>query len=298
MNGGGAAAQDVTYAPGRGEIFERVMCGKAETVFNTWRLGPIQPSPLGVAREEISLWLEHLEFILPDETARELFLNFAATLIQDPGRKINFGYLLLGEQGIGKDLLLLPITRILGQSNVKTIKSSQLTGTFNAFVETQLVVVGELPAFHKRDFYDALKDFLASGQDHIPVNQKNMREYWIENSANWFMFSNHRDALAIPEDDRRVFAYWSPAEKKPAAYYQTLGEAYDDPVFLTKIATFLADRDLSAFDPKAAPPETEAKAAMREYSRDPVDTVISEMFEPGGAFHAGNWSRRVKSSPR
>lgn len=284
---GGQSVADMAYEPGKPPVFHARNRGVREALFNLWRPGPVPVWPFGdrVEPEEIATWLDHVNHIFPDAQARRMFFCWAATLVQQPGVKVNWAFVLLGDQGVGKDMCLLPVTKILGKENVRPLKAEKLKDKNQDWAESQLVIVNELPAFHKQDFYDSLKDYSATGQEHFEVNKKYLQPYLISNHQNWFIFSNHRDALALPEDDRRFFIYWSPAKRQEPEYYDRLGAFYEKAENLEKIHRFLVDYDLSAFNPKAPPPETEAKREMQEYARDPVDQVLSAMFEPGGVFH-------------
>jgi hypothetical protein len=122
-------------------------------------------------------------------------------------------------------------------------------------------------------------------QEDIIVNKKGIGQYYVRNIQNWFIFSNHSDALALEEDDRRYFIYASPVEKKSSDYYAGLAKALRKGDFLARLAAWLGDRDLAAFDPGAAPPMTEAKQAMIDAARDPAEAWIADQFEGGGIWH-------------
>jgi hypothetical protein len=281
MNSGAKRTDDISYMPGTETIyFEGPLA-----VYNTWRPGMDNDYPFDVANDDIAPWLDHVNFILPDAVARGQFLNWCAFLIQKPGGKINWAYTLIGKQGCGKDLMLRPLYGILGRENYQAITAKDLEDNFTDWAERQLIIVEELPSFKKRDIYAWLKRYTAAGVPYFRVNKKNIAQYNVRNIQNWFIMSNHADALALEDDDRRYFIYSTPATRREPEYYKPLVALFDDAGFQAKVLAWLTARDISAFDPGECPPMTHAKAAMIAYARDPVDTAISEMFEPVGKFH-------------
>ncbi len=285
LNDGGRIVDNVDYAPGNPPVFMRTEDGVEEWFFNTWRPGPVVAYPFEVSEADIARWLDHVAYVLPDRQARDLFLDWCAYLIQTPGGKINWAFTLIGRQGIGKDLMLSPVMAILGRYNRAPIKARDIESQWTWWAERQVVILEELPPYHKKDLYEHLKALVSVAQEEIIVNKKGLGQYYVRNIQNWFIFSNHSDALALEEDDRRYFIYASPVEKRTSDYYAGLAKALRGREFLARLAAWLGDRDLAAFDPGAAPPMTEAKQAMIDAARDPAEAWIAEQFEEGGMWH-------------
>jgi hypothetical protein len=285
LNGGGRIVDDVDYAPGEPSIFVRTDEGLEKGFFNTWRPGPIAAHPLDVSEADIGVWLDHVKFVLPDPTARDLFLDWCAYLVQTPGGKINWAYVLTGGQGIGKDMMLSPVMDIIGRYNRAEIRARDIESQWTWWAESQVIVLEELPPYHKKNLYEDLKSLVSVAQGSVVVNKKGIGQYYVRNIQNWIIFSNHSDALALEEDDRRYFIYASPAEKRSPKYYRGLAKAFQERGFLAYLAGWLVERDLAAFDPGAAPPMTEAKRAMIDAARDPAEAWIADQFEDGGIWH-------------
>lgn len=275
-----------TYEPGKDPVYKDPEDG--EYVFNTWRPGAINPHPFDVAAEDIKPWLDHVAFILPDETAREQFLKWCAFLVQYPGQKMNWAFLLVGPQGVGKDIMLRPLYGILGRENFTAISSEDFDNGWTDWAERQLVIVEELPSFHKKDVYDKLKRYTAEGVPYFRVNKKRIPIYHVRNMQNWFIMSNHEDAMALEIDDRRYFVYATPATKRAPDYYAPLvnetNGLFKDPIFQGKVWEWLLRYDLSKFNPGEAPPVTQAKINMTEETRHPVDRYLHDDFDEGGKY--------------
>jgi hypothetical protein len=198
MNSDAMRVNDISYLPGADPIYFEGDGKRALSFYNSWRPGLIEDTSAPPVKDaDIAPWLEHIAFILSDEIARELFLNWAAYLIQKPGGKINWAFVLIGPQGVGKDAMLRPLYGILGKDNCQAITAKDLEGDFTDWAENQLIIVEELPSFKKRDVYDWLKRYVAQGVPHFRVNKKNVAQYNVRNVQNWFIMSNHVDALAL-----------------------------------------------------------------------------------------------------
>ena len=278
----GPHCKTAAYEPGKTPIFIGAEDGRA--VFNTWRPGAVRRWSIDdVTDADVAPWLDHVSYILPDETARLMFFRWCAFIVQRPGEKINWAYLLIGNQGVGKDMLLRPLYGIIGEKNYVSISTDDIEGSWTDWAEHQVIVVEELPSFHKRDVYDWLKRYVALGTPGFRVNKKNTPQYVVRNLQNWFIFSNHEDALALEADDRRYFVYASPVEKRGPDYYTPLVDLFESPSFQSRLFDWLLRFDISDFNPGEAPPMTTAKARMMESTRHPADQWLDDQFD-GGKF--------------
>jgi hypothetical protein len=124
------------------------------------------------------------------------------------------------------------------------------------------VRVEEMMNFRRKEVNNKLKPLLCTPPETVSVNTKNVKQYDIPNTQNWVMFSNHEDAIPIEATDRRYCVLRCLLESpRPRSYYTDLHNWYDAGG-CEKVAGWLLQRDLSAFDPMATPPMTEAKRQM------------------------------------
>jgi hypothetical protein len=91
-----------------------------------------------------------------------------------------------------------------------------------------------------------------------------VRQYQVPNLLAIVMFTNHADALAPTEDDRRYFIHQSLLTEKPpdeffTRYWDWLKNGGD-----AKVVGWLLARDISAFNPHKPAPMTQAKRDMIE----------------------------------
>lgn len=274
----------VTYRPGKPAIVQEEINGVLQNAVNLYR-----PSRLIPTRgAEVRPWLDHvtLLFGVPGDPAREHFLSYLAFVLQHPGVKINHAIVLLGRHGIGKDTVLVPLTRGLGAHNYSTVKPETLLGQFTHFLEGQLVVVEEMMSFSKRENYNKMKEWLASPPERLEVNRKHMNPYSIPNIQVWVFLTNHEDAIALEDGDRRFWVHNCEIEVPETELY--FGRLYDwlNAGGDAACVGWLLDRDVSKFNPCAPPPMTKAKRAMLDTAQPAPVRWLRDQFSDGGAFAA------------
>ena len=97
--------------------------------------------------------------------------------------------------------------------------------------------------------------YTAAPPDVLRVDEKNLREYVVANVCGVVITTNHKtDGLYLPSDDRRHYVAWSHLTKEDFAadYWHDLYNWYAEGG-TQHVAAYLAQFDLSTFDPKAPP---------------------------------------------
>jgi len=231
-------------------------------------------------------WLNHAAMLTEPEgrEAMEHLLNCLAFMVQKRGGKINHAIMLYScTEGTGKDTLIEPILRIIGAHNVSKITEKDLRSDFNPWLKKEIIVVKEVSHLKKEEI-TGIKGYIAgTPADTVRINEKNMRAFEIPNRQNWLMYSNHPDALALSDSDRRFCVYHCTEKKQPVEYFEGLYGWYDAGG-IPAVAAYLLSRDISRFNAKAAPPMTKAKQAMIDLARPEHERWLEEQFAEGGAF--------------
>lgn len=154
---------------------------------------------------DIKPFMDFMIYMFPVKKDRDAMLRWCATLIAQPGLRMEYGVLLISEtQGIGKTTLGQKIlSPLVGENNTGFPSESDITDSnFNDWVANKrLLVIGEIYSGHSWKAYNRLKGYITD--DKIEVNQKFMRQYKIENWVHIFACSNSLKALKIEEGDRR-----------------------------------------------------------------------------------------------
>lgn len=273
-----------TYRPGQPTLIKDYnKRGILVAAVNQWRRSNVVPA-MNVTDDGVRLWLNHVVLIfgpLNGPAARH-FLDWCAFVLQNPGVKIGHCIVVFGEtHGTGKDTVFVPFFRAVGEHNVSTITPAMLAEPWTYYLLAQLVRVEEMMNFKRGEVANKLKPMLTTPPETVTINEKNVKQYDIPNIQNWVMFTNHENAIPIEDTDRR---YWIhrcvlDAPREPA-YYAALYAWYGSGG-TEKVAGWLMQRDVSAFNPMAPPPDTDAKREMQELSLPPAVRWVRTLFAEG-----------------
>lgn len=206
-------------------------------------------------------WLDLIRRVFPGDAGH--IINFLAQRVQQPGVKINHAMVFGGVPGIGKDTILEGVRHAVGHWNFVEASPKEIMARFNAHVKSVILRVNEardMGEFNRFDFYESIKQLTASPPETIPCEEKYMKKYSVANVTGVIFTTNHKTGgIHIPEDDRRHFVAWSDIAKKdfPENFWNEMyawyrGGGWDH------VAAYLHTHDISGFDPKAPPPQTEA----------------------------------------
>jgi hypothetical protein len=272
-----------TYRPGKPMLITEA----GKLAVNTWRPSDVVPAK-NVSDADVKPWLTLCDILFGNATPeREHFLNWWAHNFQKPGRKIGHAIALTSGQGFGKDTLLKPLFKGLGAHNVASIDTTALANSFNFYLRFQIVYVQEAKMGGRhRDLYNYLKPFISAQATGLAVNEKNLPQYFLPNIQNWLVTSNHDNALALEDDDRRFWVHRAVAEEAPSDEFFTELHAWYKTGGIEKIAGWLLQRDLSGFNPMAKPRSTAAKRAMLELSQPAPVLWLREKLMTGGSLAA------------
>ena len=279
----------MTYAAG-----EDVLCAREGLVYaNRWRNARPSGTP-----GDVSPWLAHVERMIPDVAEREHVLNVMAHKLQHPNSKINHAVLHAGKPGSGKDTMWAPFLWAIGGkslANVYQVKNDEITSQWGYSLESEVIVIQELrqaEAKDRRALENQLKPIIAAPPELLSVNRKGMHPYQALNRVFVLAFSNERVAINLPSDDRRWFVTWSEAPRMTPNEARQLWAWYESGGFAA-VAAWLAARDVSAFNPGAAPMLTEAKAIMVEAGLSGAESFLVEMMRN----RIGEFARGVVGAP-
>lgn len=287
---GAKALVGITYAAG-----ESILVARDGFVYgNRWR--DARPEPVA---GDVSLWLKHVERMVPIDFEREHLLNALAHKVQFPTHKINHAILMGGNHGSGKDTLFAPFFWAIGgkaKTNCSLVKNEDLTSQWGYALECEVMEIAELrqaEAKDRRALENVLKPIIAAPPEMLPINRKGLHPYMALNRVFVVAFSNERVAISIPSEDRRWFCVWAEASKLPEAQAVSLWNWYQHRGGFEAVAHYLHTRDVSAWNPNAPPPMTEAKAIMVEHGMSSAESFLVDQMRR----RAGDFARGVIGSP-
>jgi hypothetical protein len=287
---GAKALVGVTYAAGAPVLVARngLLYG------NRWRDARPKPVP-----GDVTPWLRHLERLLPTEFEREHLLNVMAHKLQFPSHKINHAVLIGGNHGSGKDTLFAPFFWAIGgvaKTNCSLVKNEDLNSQWGYALECEVMEIAELrqnEAKDRRALENILKPIIAAPPELLPINRKGLHPYMALNRVLVVAFSNERAAISIGTEDRRWFCIWTDAGRLPETQAEALWNWYQHRGGFAAVANYLSKRDVSAWNPSAAPPMTEAKAIMIEHGMSTAESVLVDLLRR----RSGDFAPGVIASP-
>ncbi len=231
------------------------------------------------------LWLDHIRYVYPDDA--DHILRWLAHRVQRPHEKINHALVLGGKPGIGKDTILEPVSTAIGPWNMGDVTPTFLMGSFNGFLKCIILRVSEardMGDVDRYSFYERSKIYTASPPEVLRVNEKNLREYPIQNVCGVVITTNHKtDGLYLPADDRRHYVAWSELGPEDVggdyfpdlyAWFAEGGSAH--------VAAWLRQHSLRGWNPKAPPTKTAAFWAIVDASRTPEDAEMADAITTHG----------------
>lgn len=250
-------------------------------VFNQYR-------PPRVAEGDPALagrWLDLLYIVYGSDAP--YLIQWFAHRVQRPGEKINNGIVLGGNQGVGKDSILVPVVEAVGPWNVTEVSPAALLGRFNPYVRSVILRISEARDPGDVDrfvMYDRTKVLMAAPPDVLTVDEKNIPEHKVFNVTGVIITTNHLlDGIYLPADDRRHFVAWSEVtrDRFSADYWReyhrwlaTGGNGH--------VAAYLRTFDLSDFDAKAPPPRTAAFQQIVQANHSTAEIELADVIEALG----------------
>jgi hypothetical protein len=277
--------EQITWAPGLPQAVEGRLIVESGWIdrqgcrcFNLYR----PPRVFEGDPDAVKPWLKHLHHIYGDQAPH--IIRFLAHRVQRPAEKINHALVLGGGQGIGKDSILVPVQHAVGPWNWHEVSPINILGRFNGYLKSVVLRISEVRDLGESDrfaFYEHLKTLTAAPPDFLRCDEKNRKEYPVPNVCGVILTTNHLlDGIYLPPDDRRHFVAWSECSKEEftTTYWQELYDWYDDDG-IANVATYLARRDISNFNPKAPPPQTDAFHAIVNSHRDPESIEMGDALD-------------------
>jgi hypothetical protein len=286
---GAKALVGITYAAG-----ETVLVTRDGDIYgNRWR--DARPA---VAAGDVEPWLAHCRVLVPE--ARELahILDVMAFKVQHPEVKVNHAILHAGDQGSGKDTMYAPFIWAVCGPHLKNrglLDNDTLSSQFGYALESEILILNELKepdAKERRALANRLKPIIAAPPEMLSVNRKGLHPYQMANRVFVLAFSNDNVPISLDSQDRRWFCVWSHAPRMAPDAAAKMWKWYTSGGFAA-IAGWLTARDVSAFNPGAAPMLTEFKLNLVEHGMSSAESFLVEMMRN----KIGEFAKGVVGSP-
>lgn len=265
------------YAPKMPQVFIE----NGTTFANTWS----DVTQNNGAAGDIARWHDHFDALGWGEHRKHIEQWMAFTL-RHPDRKINHMLLLGSGEGCGKDYLLYPLTKAMGE-NYTVISGEELLRDFDDhLLSTKYLHINEAELGDRREALavsNRLKPLAAAPPETLRVNQKGIKPIKIRNILNATMTTNSMMPLRLNGPSRRFFGIWSDLNPRDADDNMRADwlEYWEDrwnwmkSIGWQHVAYHLMYMvDLSDFNPAEAPPMTDFLRDIKEASKSPMQQTI------------------------
>lgn len=261
------AVDKLSYVPGQEQFFEE----DGLLYLNQWKGWGVKPT-----KGTVKPFLDLVDYLFEgtEKGAKEWFLDWCAYPIQFPGTKLFSAVIVYGRMtGTGKTLLGYTLARIYGQNFIK-IKSKDLYDTWWA-ENRQFVLGDEISGSDKRAEADMMKAMIT--QEEVNINIKYIPQFSIPDCVNYYLTSNHADALFLEDEDRRVFVHEVQGGPLSDAFYAAYDKWLKKDGGAGHLMQWFLERDLSGFNPKAPAMRTAARERMILSGKSDLDTWLVEL---------------------
>jgi hypothetical protein len=287
---GAKALVGITYAAG-----ETVLVSRDGDIYgNRWR----DARPTNLVEGDITPWLDHARSLVPNEDELNHILDVMAFKVQHPEIKINHAVLHGGDEGSGKDTFWAPFLWAVCGDNLRNrgiMDNDSVNSQWGYQLESEVLIINELKepdASARRQLANKLKPIIAAPPEMLPINRKGLHPYMMLNRVFVLAFSNDPVPISLASQDRRWFCVWSNAPRMEPSAAAKLWHWYKAGGF-SACAKWLMLRDVSSFNPSAAPMMTEFKANLVEHGMSMAESYLVEQMRG----RIGEFSKGIIGSP-
>lgn len=253
---------------------------------NTYRPCYPEADPTDAEKVGALLW-QHVRNLIAEPELQQTVVDWLAYHVQHPGGKIHWAILLQGVHGCGKTLLADLLRAALGKPNVKSVEATVLLNSaWNDWaVGAQVVALEEVRVIghNRHEVMNRLKPLITNSV--VAVSRRFQDLVQAPNCTNYLMFTNHTDALAVTDGERRYLVIRSALQDK--AQLEALGgKSYFDALYdiiLHKpgaVRYWLENWTISAdFKPHGHAPATPYLAELVRATQTPLQAAVSDILD-------------------
>lgn len=239
---------------------------------------------------DVSPFLRHIELLLPVESDRRILLDYLAHNVKYPGFKIPWAPLIQSTEGTGKTFIQDAIAAVLGKMYIHKPSAEELVNsgsTFNAWMRGKLmIIVNEIKIDERRELIEILKPMITDAE--IEIQGKGENQEMEDNPANWFFFSNYKNAIPVKSNGRRYSVFYSVIQSKADLLARGMDDAYFNALFhwlrnggSEIITDWLLNYPIECGAIPMRAPVTSSHDEAIKVSRGPVEIAILNAIEDG-----------------
>jgi hypothetical protein len=167
------------------------------TMVNTWW-------PINTLRipGDVTPFTTHIAKLLPAKQDQNVLMAYLAAMVQYPGVKFRWCPVVQGSKGNGKTLISSCIEYALGRKYCHRPNAADISSKFTGWMRNKLCIsISEIATHDKQEVLEFLKTLISD--DLVEIQKKGSDQYTGENTANFLMFVNPKNAIPTDNDERR-----------------------------------------------------------------------------------------------
>lgn len=271
---------------------DRLPVTAGEMALNTYRPVVIERTAYR-GNEGVKLYKRLMEDMFPDAYERALVMDFIAHTVKYPGIKLPYALLVKGSRNEGKSTIKELIWRMLGDQNCNEINNDVLKEKHNGWISNRCFVAMEEVKIGGLDAYavlEKMKPLISNARASVRAMREDAEAQ--QNLANFYMMTNHENALPLDEkDDRYLVVFtrfnsddevtaWREANRKAEGvhYVQTLYEHINQNPWQFK-AYFEKYQFSEHYRPKERAPRTRYRTIVANNAKSEAETVLLDLLD-------------------
>lgn len=256
---------------------------------------------------DISLFLRHIELMLPVDTDRNILYTYLAHNAKFPGHKIPWAPLIQSAEGVGKGVLKELIEHFIGSAYFYSPSARELIESgskFNAWMRSRLfILVDEIRVDERRDMVETLKPMIS--EKRIEIQGKGQDQEVEDNYSNWAFFSNHKNAIPVDENGRRFAVFYSAIQSKADLIARNMDDAYFDRLYswlrnggAEYVTHWLLSWPIERGGLPMRAPATSSTQEAHRVNRTPQEQAMLNAISDGAQGFRGGWIGSVAAGKR
>lgn len=219
--------------------------------------------------------LDHIYNIWADgnETTYNYIIGWFAKMIQTPWDKNGICLVLKSIPGVGKTTIVDLFNKIIGNKCSISLSNLKLIlGDFNGDAEGKILVnFNETGMWYDKKMSGAFKEFITD--EHITINEKNVKSYTIRNFANCIITTNEDHIVGVSAKDRRFNIIQCSDKLYDDDYYNKLRDTD-----IQELANYFYNVDISKYNPRKYE-RSKLFKEQQELSFNSVQLFVKDMIE-------------------
>lgn len=248
-----------------------------------------------------SMFLDHVRALLPIENDRDILFAWMAACVQFPGFKLQWCPVVQGVEGNGKSMFIKILTYAMGSRYTHIPNADDLTANgakFTAWLENKTFIGVNEIRVKSIDAADKLKAFITD--DRVEIQGKGADQITGDNRANFFMCSNHKDAVKKTSKDRRYAVFFCAQQDKrdlraarmdgeyfPSIWAWLRADGYA--IIAHYLQNYKIPHALNPITTLTNAPHTSSTVEAIEASQGSIEQEIQERIDRGEYGFTGGW---------